>query len=298
VASFFHLANENSCYKLPEALGLYIVISRRLPVTHPNSPTSLNRRTRPALELETILDCRLKSYVIAAKGAVSNWNKTAVTASALTIAGVALLASTSAEAEVVYTPADIHVYDSRTGVKSVSLDINNDGQPDFRFQALWGESFSSGNDVVYQTMKVYGNVPSNQGLSTRGDKAALRIGAPIGPEGKFGPNPVMAVCDDFNGRRFSSGQWINVSSRYLGVKFQIDGETHYGWVRMNVNCNNATITGYAYETIANQPLRAGVLPSANDSGLDPATPTAPGPKATTLGALAAGALGLSAWRGE
>ncbi len=264
---------------------------------HPKSSPSANRCSRATAELRTTLDHCLQAYVLAAKGTVSSWNARA-TVSALSLAGVALLASPAVEAEVVYTPADIRVYRSRTGITSVSLDINNDGRPDFRFQALFGASFSSGNNVVYQTMKVYGNVPSNQAMSTRGVKAALPIGARIGPEGKFGSNPIMAVCDDFNGRAFRSGLWIDVSNRYLGVKFQIDGETHYGWVRMTVDCNDGTITGYAYETVANQRIAAGVFPSAGADSGSSAEQKPPIPEPATLGALAAGAVGLPRWRSQ
>lgn len=265
-------------------------------MSRPNSSFSRRRRNRPAAELDTTLSRRLQSYVTAAKGTIDGWNKTAVTASALSIAGVAFVASLPADAEIVYTPANIHIQNTRTGVHSVSLDINNDGQPDFRFQALWGVSFSSGNDVIYQGMRVFGNLPSNQAMSARlnNGKAALPIGARVGPDGKFGAGSLMATCDDFNGSAFSSGQWISVQNRYLGVKFQIDGETHYGWVRMNVTCNNGTITGYAYETIANQRLRTGVRQSDGDATL--VDPRQLSPKPGTLGVLAAGVVGLSAWR--
>jgi hypothetical protein len=47
------------------------------------------------------------------------------------------------------------------------------------------------------------------------------------------------------------GPWVNVKDRYLGLKFQIKGNTHYGWARLNVKVSKttitATLTGYAYE---------------------------------------------------
>ena len=49
--------------------------------------------------------------------------------------------------------------------------------------------------------------------------------------------------------------------RYLGLKFLIRGKVHYGWARLNVTVGNskitATLTGYAYETIPNNPIIAG-----------------------------------------
>ena len=48
---------------------------------------------------------------------------------------------------------------------------------------------------------------------------------------------------------------------YLGLKFMINGEVHYGWARLNETCdkgnNSIRLTGYAYETIPNQGIKAG-----------------------------------------
>ena len=59
------------------------------------------------------------------------------------------------------------------------------------------------------------------------------------------------------------GRWGNdPQNRYLGVKFLINGQTHFGWVRLTVKSDKllsitATITGYAYETVPNKPIFAG-----------------------------------------
>jgi hypothetical protein len=261
---------------------------------------SLNRRNRTTAELNPGLNGRLQSYAHAARGAVTNLNKSALAASALTVAGVGLVASLPAVAEIVYTPANIKIANSRTGIATVQLDINNDGQPDFQLAALFGASFSSGNHVIYQMMSVFGDLQANQAMSTRGGdgfaKAALQAGARIGPAGKFGTNPNMAVCDSFNGRHVTSGKWVHASDRYLGVKFQINGQNHYGWVRMNVDCNSGTITGYAYQTIANHPLRAGQGGGGAQAETSPAQSQQLSPKPASLGALAAGAAGLQTWR--
>ena len=57
------------------------------------------------------------------------------------------------------------------------------------------------------------------------------------------------------------GNWLNVTNRYLGFSFKINGKTHYGWARMNVQIKGlrivGTLTGYAYETIPNKSIMAG-----------------------------------------
>ena len=87
------------------------------------------------------------------------------------------------------------------------------------------------------------------------------------------------------------------SNKFLGVKFQISGQTHYGWV--NVNMHTRAITGYAYETNANQPILAGEKSGPVKVGAtEPAQVLAPPIQPATLGALARGADGLSLWRRE
>jgi hypothetical protein len=72
-------------------------------------------------------------------------------------------------------------------------------------------------------------------------------------------------------------------SGYLGLQFLIGGQTHYGWVAVTVGIDfNDKVTGYAYETTANEALNAGQ--------------TSDTPEPATLGLLALGALGLGFWR--
>lgn len=96
------------------------------------------------------------------------------------------------------------------------------------------------------------------------------------------------------------GPWQNIKNRYLGFKFKINGETHFGWARVTVKSFvdpnnysariNATLSGYAYETNPNQSIIAGNHGSS--VGQNPA----PGISEQTLGSLAAGAQGLAVWR--
>ena len=85
------------------------------------------------------------------------------------------------------------------------------------------------------------------------------------------------------------GHWVNVKNRYLGLKFQIKGKTHYGWARLSVQAISqisATLTGYAYETIANKPIIAGKTNGPDVITVQPAS----------LGHLAAGASAIPVWR--
>jgi len=46
------------------------------------------------------------------------------------------------------------------------------------------------------------------------------------------------------------------------LKFTVKGKVHYGWARLTVKVLGGariktTVTGYAYKTIANKPIKAG-----------------------------------------
>jgi hypothetical protein len=100
-------------------------------------------------------------------------------------------------------------------------------------------------------------------------------------------------------RRSFFGNWSgNPPNRYLGVKFLIHGAVHYGWIRLTVNfldrgLRSATITAYAYETVANKTIVAGhVQSSASQSSAQ----QLPNRDELSLGMLALGADGLTLWR--
>jgi hypothetical protein len=57
------------------------------------------------------------------------------------------------------------------------------------------------------------------------------------------------------------GAWQNVTNHYLGIRFKINGQAHYGWARLTVLEGRfgpiITLTGYAYESVAGAPIVAG-----------------------------------------
>jgi hypothetical protein len=119
----------------------------------------------------------------------------------------------------------------------------------------------------------------------------------------------MAHSSSNPGRRRSPSSsncvdpWKDVSNRYLGLKFMIKGKTHYGWARLTVTRSNitvtATLTGYAYETIANKPIITGKTKGPEESSIEPPNPVAShAPTSAMLGVLAMGSPGLFIWRRE
>jgi hypothetical protein len=224
-------------------------------------------------KLKPSLDNRLMAYVAAASAA-----------------GVTTLTLTqSAAAEIVYTPADITVG------SSYALDLNHDGVPDFTLETVPYDS-GHGHDFVL-ALDVPGNAAQNYARP-------LPIGSRIGPERKFTTSTYyggvwMGENFEYGSIRNSEGPWYNLTNQFLGVKFLIDGQFHYGWVRLTVHgAISGVITGYAYETVPNRMLRAGQRSEsvANTSSVTPLD--LPASKLPSLGLLATGAHGLAIWRRE
>jgi hypothetical protein len=216
-------------------------------------------------------------------------------ATTATAVGVALLATAQpAEAKIIYTKANVTA-------SSYLLDLNRDGVPDFNIRFcscggsgtnLWVEVSSS------QYIHAGQNAIRVQAASPRAAAALVR-GALIGPTRPF-YNPrkyygaTMAWFEPYS----SGGPWINVTNRYLGLKFLIHGEVHYGWARItNVGLWSFTVTGYAYETTVGKSLRAGqTSETAVDEADGAASLTMPTTKGPSLGMLACGAEAMAVWR--
>ncbi len=240
-------------------------------------------RRRKPFEVSESLNKRLNMYALAA-GAAG--------------AGVLALAQ-PAQGKVVYTPARQVI-----GANGVyNLDLTGDGTVDFLIQQWNYGNWASNNQLLADA------AVGNGVLGSRDQAAALESGAPIGSAQKFiagGDNgEVMLSVTHFTtgGTSFVHGAWANVRSRYLGLKFEVNGETHYGWARLSVERQEyhftAALTGYAYETTPNMAINAG------ETSDDPADSSAKSPDGSSsrvnssdtprygsLGSLALGALGL------
>jgi hypothetical protein len=217
---------------------------------------------------------------------------------AATAAGVSLLAlAPSSEARIVYTKTRQVI--GNNGI--YPLDLNHDGVIDFVIQ----QHGSNGSTRLLAKGAV-----GNAVEGTKYSASALKKGAVIGSRQRFassGYGKYMAVhVLTSGGRSYWSGQWPNVTNRYLGLRFQIDGKTHYGWARLSTRTTGdqitATLTGYAYETIAHKRIRAGQTvgePESvilNATELEVSEPAAAGvaPRSGTMQPSSLGRLALGA----
>jgi hypothetical protein len=182
-------------------------------------------------------------------------------------AGVGMLAVVRpAEAKIVYYPAKIHIKIDN-GV--TELDINHDGINDFQFTNFANECGAprAGTFDCIATLKVAPARPSNRVVDIKSNilycASALPKGVKVGPGGPFRSHSSgLTMAYENTGAGTHSCPWRQVKLAYLGVKFVVSGKVHFGWVRIKRLSGSgfpATITGYAYETIANKPIIAGEI---------------------------------------
>lgn len=249
------------------------------------------RTTQPAILSET-LQRNLSLYAFAAGAA-----------------GVTLLAlAPAADAEVVYTPANITLGRNRI----CNIDLNHDGVNDFTISNMYNRG--SGYQGARLSIKAYRAGGVAYSFQSVWDLAAvLRKGETIGAQRKFATgDALMALKDRFYGTMSRSyGSWVHVRNGYVGLNFTIDGQLHYGWARIGVRWNGfrlfVLIKGYAYETQPDTPITAGDTGGIADEALNEEAQPQFVPAAgvvqrsgkalpASLGALAVGAPGLAIWR--
>jgi hypothetical protein len=210
--------------------------------------------------------------------------------------GVSLIALVQpAEAEIIFTAANATIPFN----KLVTIDLNHDGSPDFKFFFYTFAYHSFRADLTVGAVNAGGGIINGAGKYA----SPLFRGNSIGPARAFGTvSQVMfrSQGTDYDSSIYSRhvyGPWLNNTNRYVGVEFVIDGATHYGWIRMTTTAGKRryeaafTITGYAYETVAGQAIKAGQLTDEADA-LPQSAPLAK----PSLGVLALGSQGLNVWR--
>jgi hypothetical protein len=264
----------------------------------PQSEREEPSNARPASRLSPTLDKSLLAYVAVASAA-----------------GIGAAASAiPVEAKVVYTPANQSIG------TATFLDLNNDGIADFKFRdthsVLCQGCTTTGSRIRHGTrfdsshgkLAIYGG--RNQIWGSGKYASALGPGILVGPAGKFPGGNVMVSADDINSYTFDLGAYgpwkgnsfgtSSIKNHYVGLKFVIKGEIHFGWARLDVTISRgavitATLTGYAYETVAKRPIVTGETHGPAEVGRN-SNQALPDSTPPSLGQLAAGAQALSAWR--
>ena len=162
--------------------------------------------------------------------------------SCLALACAGALFVPAAQAEVSYKKIDRMLVPNIVGY----LDLDSDGTADFKYSDV---TFRQGHSStsVFNFVFLAGQQQYN-GIAGERCASRLRAGVSVGSQltfsntGSFVPN-----CP----------QW-QASRGYLGVKFEIAGQPHYGWIRLIAGFANGfwqgRMTAYAYESAPDTPI--------------------------------------------
>jgi hypothetical protein len=185
---------------------------------------------------------------------------------------VGLLWSVTANADIVWSGS---MY-QRTYHDVSAIDINQDGADDFTF--LMEIDTVGGTYYDYFIEPTNGQIVREKISETvTGGGWPLASGSAISASVEV-PEPFDAVWDASKASLFSYGfptdpDWVDYSGNFrhtdgfLGVSFEVDGSTHYGWIEFSHDRtrseplnNSLMIHGRAYESTPDKPIVAGVIP--------------------------------------
>ena len=137
-----------------------------------------------------------------------------------------------------------------------ALDLNNDGTPEFRIEHV----LEGGIDIV-QAAGIssqdsidgfYAGFPQVVGyLHALSSDEIIGSTSNLIEEGVMGGDHALIMED---------AEWPDAGSRYLGLKFNISGEAHYGWAKIKISTDYVgfTVMEYAYNATAGEPINSGI----------------------------------------
>jgi hypothetical protein len=171
-----------------------------------------------------------------------------------------LVCAPTAAAEVVYTPANV----TFSGNGSIKLDLNHDGITDFVLRSVSQVAACGNRHGLIGSTKITPTTGDGVEVSHLDFAAVLASGIPIDASATFynARTRVMQFFICSSGSRHVAG--------YLGLEFQINGQTHYGWAQVKIDAYymfhmgikvltgmRTTLFDFAYETIPGQAIKTG-----------------------------------------
>ena len=193
-----------------------------------------------------------------------------------------------------------------------TIDFDQDGKGDFAFGAVYLSAYADTNATLntnVQSGAITGDffitsLNSNNVLSTGGEAVMMSAGTLIG--NVTPSNAVWSTSDGASlallGIGFGNPPTYNwygplgapPGEGFIGVRFHIQNELHYGWIHAILHTNSAApasgpfILDWAYETRPNTPIPAGATPQAMSPSVEwhflgnPLSPLPPLPIPTSL----------------
>jgi probable HAF family extracellular repeat protein len=183
----------------------------------------------------------------------------------MTVAYLFAALAMPAQARIVYTPVNVTL--PTNGY--YPIDLNHDGITDFHFQRYSGRCPLGPGNLYF--LRVAPNLTGGGIVGTLYEAAALQSGVQIDSSQSFyGGNSLMyQKVTGCGGGTY--GQWLYTYRLYLGLKFLIAGQVHYGWAQLSTHAGGTdTLYGFAYETIPGMAIKTGqILDSPDEPGIGP-----------------------------
>ena len=210
---------------------------------------------------KTSTSSKLKSYSVAA--------------GSLVISGVA----TAQNLQYTDVNPDV-ILDKNSG--PFDMDFNNDATTDMTFEVAFATGSGSSTYMGIPFTYVYNG---SQASVTPGALGGVQ-GQIVGSSSTFGVTALnsgdaIAAANNFGSQQatiglkgnvsvpafninyaFNQGEFLGASEKFLGMKFSVGTNIHYGWVRLSLDTLDAAglkliIHDYAYNGDADQPINAG-----------------------------------------
>jgi len=190
------------------------------------------------------------------------------------LAGSVTAAISTVNAQIVYTDVNPDTLLNNNG-EIYALDLDNNGIAEFNIQFVDTAYFYSFYGVQISSQYVGASISNvNPGAAFVGDTAlfypsALAQGDTINGNDIFASSygaPILEFLSSTvisgtstNQSSNSYGNFIPNQEAFIGVKFDISGNVHYGWLRVEMSSGADTIIikDYAYESSANTAIIAG-----------------------------------------
>jgi len=162
----------------------------------------------------------------------------------------ATLASVPVFGQVIYT--DVDPDEVLNGDNFIyHLDLNNDGTEDFSIVNI----ISSFLAEVAIDMETSNAVAGTMGTIMGSDVffAYAMSTNEIGPSLNWLADSFAELFAEIFTEQY--GLWDDVENKFAGLRLMVDGETHYGWVRLDVsNTPHTTVKDYAYNATPDMPI--------------------------------------------
>ncbi|MCX7696491.1 MAG: T9SS type A sorting domain-containing protein [Bacteroidales bacterium] len=173
----------------------------------------------------------------------------------------ALASASLANAQIVYH--DVNPDVTFNPNDSLALDLDNNGTMDYYMMFLRFNGYQ--NDQLFIAPLNIGNMAIGEAgwAAWNWYGIALNAGDSINASanwvcpGGVDPRSRVFFASTYNGTEY--GNFADGQDHYLGIKFQIGANIHYGWIRVNVNddVSGMTLKDWAYRQTPNTGLKAG-----------------------------------------